>query len=76
MILTNTDHLDGYKITEYLGLASIVKDPKDDLNEWTSYPKIPEGTDAIINIQVCFLPNTHSYREILLTGTAVRVEKV
>ena len=80
MITTTTDHIDGYHITEYLGVvfadAPDVRFRNRDINEpkaWhMEYDE--EKADAIIGIQYVRAGRDRSISSHLI-GTAVKIEK-
>ncbi len=71
MITTTTDHIEGHRITEYIGVVfADARMTINDFNEpqrWTPYP---QGANAIIGIQY-----GKSGDSAHLIGTAVKIEK-
>lgn len=87
MITTTTDHIEGYRITEYLGVvfadAANYYGRFPNLNNpdtWDSDSKAPKEADAIIGIQ--YFANEYglnvgkSYCKCIVVGTAVKIEKI
>lgn len=76
MITTTTDHIDGYRITEYLGVvfaqAPNIRSRNGNINEPTEWHMEygEEKADAIIGIQYVMAD-----RASRLIGTAVKIEK-
>jgi len=71
MITTTTDHIDGYRITEYLGLVFAHAQDYKDFNDpyyWQDR-EMARQADAIIGIR----DRSNSSR---LIGTAVKIEKI
>ena len=83
MIVTTTDHLEGYRIIEYLGIVKLVMDEvteeKNYMPTQLEFKHYPEGTDAIIDVKLslaeCHGGDYLSQTAVLL-GTAVKIEKI
>lgn len=82
MITTTTDHLEGYRITEYLGIVKLVLDEVSEEKNYMptqwEFKHYPEGTDAIIDIKLSLAESHGDYlsQTAVLLGTAVKVEKI
>jgi uncharacterized protein YbjQ (UPF0145 family) len=81
MITTTTDHIDGYRITEYLGVvfadAPDVRFDVHRINEREAWhiEYDEKKADAIIGIQYVMAGTDRSIAKRLI-GTAVKIEKV
>ena len=76
MITTTTDHLEGYKITEYLGIVFAEVSNRYDLNEpyfWNS-SETAHHADAIIGIHYVIARSSGLTQKLI--GTAVKIEKI
>ena len=80
MITTTTDHIEGYRITEYLGVvfaeAPNIRCRNRNINEPTAWHMEygEEKADAIIGIQYVMAGMDRSFSSRLI-GTAVKIEK-
>ena len=76
MITTTTDRLEGYKITEYLGVVFGFQSSQLEMNDsycWKpSY--ISKQADAIIGIRIAIARGGGVSERIM--GTAVKIEKI
>ena len=70
MILSTTDHLEGYKITEYLGIIGLSAPHGLDIDKFV-FTNGEEKPDAIIGIKP-----VSSECDCELIGTAVKIEKL
>ena len=76
MITTTTEHLDGYKITEYLGVVIGSQSYKTELDKpshWKPWG-ISNQADAIIGIRIA-IARADGISELIM-GTAVKIEKI
>lgn len=72
MITTTTDHIEGYRITEYRGVVfADARMTIHDFNEPQRWTPFPQNADAVIGIQY-----ERSGDSAHLIGTAVKIEKV
>jgi uncharacterized protein YbjQ (UPF0145 family) len=80
MITTTTDHIEGYRITEYLGVVFADAPDFRFPNRYINEPKAwhmeydEEKADAIIGIQYVMAGRDRSFSSRLI-GTAVKIEK-
>ena len=76
MITTTTDHIEGYRITEYLGVVMAHAQDHHDFNDpyyWQDRDMAGKA-DAIIGIQYGVARSTGVTAQ--LVGTAVKIEKI
>ena len=76
MITTTTDHIDGYRITEYLGVvfADAGRYSVTNFNNPEAWSSEAQQADAIIGIQYVMSAKERSVISHLM-GTAVKIEK-
>lgn len=80
MITTTTDHVEGYRITEYLGVVFADTPDFRISNRYINEPEAwhmeydEEKADAIIGIQYVMAGRDISFSSRLI-GTAVKIEK-
>ena len=75
MFATTTDHIEGYRITEYLGVVFGHHTGSEygcaGMNQPDKWKLMPNEADAIIGIQYVATDRYHG-----LIGTAVKIEKI
>ena len=80
MITTTTEHIEGYRITEYLGVVFADAPDFRVSNRYINEPKAwhmeydEEKADAIIGIQYVMAGRDRSFSSLLI-GTAIKIEK-
>ena len=76
MITTTTDDLEGYKITEYLGVVFGFQSTQLEMNDPYSWKPsdISKQADAIIGIRIAIARDGGVSERIM--GTAVKIEKI
>jgi len=76
MITTTTDNLEGYKITEYLGVVFGSQSSEFNMNDPYSWKPsdISKQADAIVGIRIAIARDGGVSERIM--GTAVKIEKI